>query len=134
MAFNSVKVITFALRKMNVLSAGQVANGDLISEGKDELNALLGDWRLKSINLPIEEISDVDAVLPLDSDYVPVLGYNLAVSWASNYGKQIDRNVQNKAKELFRAVYDIENDSPELEIDEALQRRRRFNFNTGGWS
>jgi hypothetical protein len=77
-------IVRRAYRKLNISGVGEALQPEELQEGIDALNSMVFGWKLRSVDLSWNEVSENDT-FPLHDEYIEGVIYLLAARLSADY-------------------------------------------------
>lgn len=114
-------VVSFALRK--VFGFGEDAGAEHLSDGIEQLNMMLAEWRIDGLDIGISGPLEAADTLTIADEYLPAVKNNLLVVLAENYGREVSPMAFRRAEDGKRLVATRLLDMADLAFEPAILPR-----------
>ena len=123
MSFTAAQVIESALKWSKIVPRSQPVPPNWLDEGRELLNVMLAEWRLKRLYFETQSVAadDLNVAIALDDDIKVAWAYNLAKKLCSAFGFDIPPDVAEKAPQMLNIMLSDAKGPLKSDIDPALQ-------------
>jgi hypothetical protein len=125
-------IITKAMRKVQILAAGEDPSAAEGADGLDAFNEMMAGLKLESIPLDWRNLT-LDDDVPLPPEHIRGVIHLLGVELAPEYGKEVDPTIALIAERARRLLQGHYKDIRQMSVDPGLIDRRAgtFDINEG---
>lgn len=112
-------VVTRALKEIGVLAAGEVANGDDLTDAIEALNQMLAAWPHDGIKVPVFTLNSGET-LPYPENHTDPIMFNLAVRLSGMFESNLRPATIGFAENGYRNLQNYYVSPPEMDLDDML--------------